>query len=198
MTRGRVVARLVAVTGIGLASLLRLPSVDAALTCPGGTLVEARPPAGREEWCARRSADGRAIRHGPYRAWYPDGRLKIEGEFVEGEKSGRWTFWHGNGLWYGRGQKKEEGEYRHGREQGSWTRWYSLGPKRDEGGYQAGVRQGRWAFWHELGQKDREGEYRDGREAGVWLRWTKQGEACGPEDHGLPAQASDDRAGVSA
>jgi hypothetical protein len=198
MSRARLAAVIGAGTMVGLAMLLGLPAVNADVTCSGGTaVVEARPPAGREEWCERRGAAGRPIRQGPYRAWYPNGRLKIEGEFLDGEKSGRWTFWHGNGLWPGRGQKKEEGEYRQGREQGTWTRWYSLGPKRDEGNYRDGIRQGRWTFWHELGQKAREGDYRDGREAGVWLRWSKQGEPCAPEEHGTPLAAADDRAGVS-
>jgi hypothetical protein len=199
VTRGRVVGLVVGGSVLGIASLFGLPAVDAGITCPAGTTAaDARPPAGREEWCERVGRDGSRIRHGPYRAWYPDGRLKIEGQFVEGDKSGHWTFWHGNGLWYGRGQKKEEGEFRAGREDGRWIRWYSLGPKRDEGGYRNGVRQGRWTFWHELGQKDREGDYRDGQETGIWLRWNKKGEDCGPEDQGMPILPSDDRAGVSA
>ncbi len=169
-----------------------------AIACPGGTaLTEARPPAGREQWCERLDQSGNRVRHGPYRAWYPDGRIKIEGQFVEGDKSGRWTFWHGNGLWDGKGQKKEEGEFRAGKEHGVWTRWYSLGPKRDEGEYRDGVKRGRWAFWYELGQKEREGQYLDGQEVEVWLRWNQNGNVCPPEDRGTAVQRSDDPEGSS-
>jgi hypothetical protein len=161
-----------------LAGLLARAPADHSLACPAGTArVEARPPAGPEAWCER---DGR--RDGPYRAWYPRGRLKIEGAFADGRKTGRWTYWHGNGL-HRRlaGQKKEEGEYRDGREQGRWTRWHALGPKREEGGYVDGRREGRWTVWSEIGVKLAEGEYRDDHETGTWLRWSAKGEPCPPE-----------------
>jgi hypothetical protein len=169
------------------------------IACPPGAVrVEARPPAGLEEWCERRDPAGTPVRHGAYRAFYPGGRLKVEGQFDEGLRVGGWTYWHGNGIGPGRGQKKEEGEYRAGREHGRWTRWHSLGPRREEGEYRQGVRQGRWTFWSELGQILREGEYRDGQEVGVWRAWSPSGTACPPEDRGAPAPLSDGRAGVSA
>lgn len=187
---------LTAVTGLAVLTTL-LSRGESGIACPRGTaLTGARPPAGREQWCEKLDQSGNRVRHGPYRAWYPDGRIKIEGQFVEGDRSGRWTFWHGNGLWDGKGQKKEEGEFRAGKEHGLWTRWYSLGPKRDEGEYRDGVKRGRWASWHELGQKEREGQYLDGQEVGVWRRWNQKGEACPPEDRGTPAPASGDQGGV--
>lgn len=168
------------------------------IACPEGTIrAETRPPAGREQWCERRDQDGKSIRHGPYRAWYADGGLKIEGQFLEGQKSDRWTFWHGNGLLYGKGAKKEEGEFRHGKEHGLWTRWYDFNVKLEEGEYRDGVKHGRWTFWYQIAQKAREGEYWDDQEVGVWLRWNQKGEVCAPEDLGSPVQRSDERAGVS-
>lgn len=161
---------------------------SAPLACPGDARrVEARPPAGPEEWCERPGADGRAVREGPYRAYYPDGRLKVEGRFAAGRKTGRWTYWHGNGLAGGRGRAREAGEYREGREHGAWTRWHASGIPRETGEYRDGVRAGRWTFWTEIGVKEREGEYRDGQPVGVWHRWNAQGVACPPEDRGQPA-----------
>jgi hypothetical protein len=187
-----------AACGMVSAGLAVRAGAAASIACPGGFRIDARSPAGAEQWCARRAAGGRQVRHGDYRAWYPDGRLKIAGAFVEGQKSGRWTFWHGNGLPYARGQKKEEGEYRAGRESGRWTRWHSLGTEREEGEYREGVPVGRWRFWDELGQPEREGEYQAGQETGRWLRWNRQGLPCPPEEHGPAVAPSDERAGVSA
>src|SRR5262249_18520452 len=57
-------------TVVGLAMLLGLPAVNADVTCSGGTaVVEARPPAGREEWCERRGGARR-----PHPAGPPPGR----------------------------------------------------------------------------------------------------------------------------
>jgi hypothetical protein len=167
------------------AAIVLVPAIrhgldEPPLTCPAGaTRVEARPPAGPEAWCERA---GR--REGPYRAWYPKGRLKIEGAYAEGKKAGRWTYWHGNGILGGRGQRKEEGEYRDGKEHGPWTRWHALGPRLEAGPYVDGRREGRWTTWSEIGVKLAEGEYREDREIGAWLRWSARGEPCRPAGPG--------------
>jgi len=198
MSRSRVAA-LVSVAALVVVGLVVLRArADAPVACPeGARRVEARSPSGLEQWCERPGQAGRVVRDGPYRAWYPSGRLKIEGQLADGLKTGAWTYWHGNGIAGGRGQASEAGEYRAGREHGRWMRWHSLGSPREAGEYRDGVRQGRWAVWSEIGVPLGEGEYRDGQRTGVWQRWNAKGEACPPEDVGPPVPASDERAGVS-
>jgi hypothetical protein len=198
VTRRRTVTVLAVLVIAAVAALAIRARADGPLRCPAGTRrVEARPPAGLEEWCERSSPAGGGVREGPYRARYPGGRLKAEGGFAAGRKTGPWTYWYGNGLAGGRGQAREAGEYDDGMERGRWTRWYAGGSVREAGDYRGGRRHGRWAFWSEIGIKEREGEYRDGQPVGVWQRWTPQGVACPPEPLGPGVLPSDERAGVS-
>lgn len=181
-----------AMAGLGSMALLAVALHEAGSTvrCPMGTrTVEVAPPAGREEWCA---SNVTGVRQGPYRAWYATGRLKIEGHFLDGQKSGRWRFWHGNGLWPGNGQKSEEGEFEKGRERGIWTRWYRNGARFEEGEYRDGGRQGRWTVWYDNGKKDREGQYRDSVPYGLWTRGSVNGEVCDPIDLGPPRKAGEE------
>lgn len=170
----------VAVFAAALAVFLGRPArVPGMPPCPEGTtLVGDAPPRGDAQGCAKRDASGQPVRHGPYVRWYRSGRKALEGEYRDGEKTGRWTFWHANG------QKKEQGEFREGRERGVWRRWHETGALLDEGEYQGGVRAGRWTLWHASGRKAREGEYRNGEASGRWAEWNVRGERCDPEAPG--------------
>lgn len=46
-----------------------------------------------EEFCQRRTAKSGFIKHGPYRLWGPNSEVVIEGQFVNGKKSGKWMRW---------------------------------------------------------------------------------------------------------
>lgn len=156
-----------------LVVLMLPPRARSPGVCPEGAQpVRAAPPSGAQQWCERPGPAGRPLRDGPYVAWYPNGRTKIEGTYRGNAKKDRWTFWHPNG------RKREEGEFREGREHGAWTRWHANGHPLEAGEYRNGTRQGRWTVWHENGRKDREGEYWDGVEVGAWARWNVKGEPC--------------------
>jgi hypothetical protein len=176
--------------GLGSAASLAvvLHAAGSTIRCPAGTrMVEVAPPAGREQWC---ESDGTGVRQGAYRAWFANGRLKIEGQFLDGEKSGRWRSWHGNGLWFGNGQPSEEGAFAKGREEGVWTRWHRNGARFEEGEYRGGRRQGRWRVWYHSGELEREGQYRDSMPYGVWTSRTVTGEACDSVDLGPPPRTA--------
>jgi hypothetical protein len=195
MTRRALIVAVTVLSGGVVLAVIRSRG-ELLVTCPDGTvLAEARPPVGREQWCERLPL-GIDRRHGPYRAWYPDGRVKIEGQFVNGRKAGRWVFWHGNGILNGKGVKREEGEFREGREHGRWTRWRDSDITLEEGEYRDGVRHGLWRRYSVLGIKEAEGQYSEGAESGVWYRWNEKGESCPPEDHGAPIRRLDDGVGA--
>lgn len=78
--------------------------------------------------------------------YYPDGNLRMEGEFKEGLKNGKWVSYYNNG-----------------------NKW-------SEGYYLKGINDGKTITWHENGQKYYEGEYRDGERAGTWKFWDENGE----------------------
>ncbi len=158
-----------------LVAVTLLPRRPPTLACPGDTArADAAVPSGRQQWCERAAADGTRVRQGPYAAFYPDGRAKIEGAYLDGAADGHWVFWGPDG------RKREEGGFRQGREEGPWTRWWANGQPQEVGTYRDGIRQGRWSFWHGNGQKAREGAYRDGGAVGPWSWWNLRGDPCPP------------------
>jgi antitoxin component YwqK of YwqJK toxin-antitoxin module len=78
--------------------------------------------------------------------FYPDGSLRMEGEYMEGLKHGRWISFYNNGN--------------------TWS----------EGFYELGVNHGKTTTWHENGQKYYEGYYNEGKRSGVWIFWDESGE----------------------
>lgn len=110
----------------------------AATVCPEGSVLKARTtPEAREEWCDRAGS-----RHGPRRAFYPDGHAWFEGEYTNGKRSGAWVFW------YVSGKLMAQATYVDDKADGALTRWHENGNKALEGVCRAGVEVGRWQrFW---------------------------------------------------
>jgi hypothetical protein len=81
-----------------------------------------------------------------------------QGEEKDGQRVGRWTFFHANG------QKSAEGEYQAGQKQGPWTYYYDNGQKTAEGRFENGEKTGRWVEWDEAGQQVADKNYADGIE----------------------------------
>ena len=48
---------------------------------------------GEFQWCTRGS-----VRHGPYRANFPKHSVVIHGQYLEGKKTGIWTYWSSGGY----------------------------------------------------------------------------------------------------
>lgn len=61
--------------------------------------------------------DHKEVRHGTYRAWDKNGRLKVRGEFRDDVRDGEWTYFHSNG------QKRSSGRYEQDRRVGPWSFW---------------------------------------------------------------------------
>lgn len=113
----------------------------AAIDCPPGAAPNGRETgAMTEAWCEL--AADRSLFHGPYRAWYPDGTLGTEENYVHGLAQG-------------------EARYR----------WGS-GHKQAQGNYKDGVRDGRWRFWDKTGTPAGQVLYRQGVQvSGELPRW---------------------------
>jgi hypothetical protein len=80
------------------------------LNCPIRT-DEVR--SGLEQWCATSAGN----RHGPYRRWYDDGTLAAQGTYAYDLKQGVWIEFHPNGA------VREEGEFDDGQKVGTWVTW---------------------------------------------------------------------------
>lgn len=79
-----------------------------------------------------------------------------KGFIFNGQKVGKWTWWHQNG------QIKQEGIFKAGKFNGKWTFWYENGQTKLEGIYKDDERNGRVKLWHKNGQISEEGLYEDG------------------------------------
>ena len=93
---------------------------------------------------------------------FKDGKLSGSGEYVDGERQGRWKFYYRNGqvkadvgdsagqldgdcIWYREGGGLlQKGAFRDGQQDGFWQRWHSTGELLDEGTYDVGRKVGEW------------------------------------------------------
>lgn len=66
------------------------------------------------------------IKHGLFRAYYPDGNIASEGVYENGNESGLWQDFHENG------NMASEGEYKNGIKVKIWRFWNSNGELEDE------------------------------------------------------------------
>ncbi len=85
--------------------------------------------------------------------FYPDGSVRMEGEYKEGAKHGRWISFYNNG------NKWSRGIYMNGVNHGKTTTWHENGEKYYEGFYTEGERSGVWKFWDENGEFIKEINY---------------------------------------
>lgn len=122
---------------------------------------ETSQQAADEFWSARFAkfgADGKNLRHGMAKAWYPNGKLESEGTYQFGKKSGTFTFWHENG------QVAATGDYRDDRPEGQWVWWHQNGQRSAFGRYQDGHLNGEWRWWNDAGKLTKQQIY-DGAES---------------------------------
>ena len=107
-----------------------------------------------DDWWTATTAEfgleGKAAKHGPWKAYHSNGQVQTQGQYEEDVPVGRFTWWHNNG------QKALEGEYSHGKQHGVWTWWHPTGQKMSQGEYNEGAPSGVWMWWRAdgtLGQK---------------------------------------------
>jgi antitoxin component YwqK of YwqJK toxin-antitoxin module len=128
---------------------------SAAVSCPVGTKpVTQELPQDKEERCI---LERNGKRHGPFQTWYPNGRLRQEGNYRYGQAQGQWTYYYPNG------QKRMQGNWRFGKAQGSWTYWHENGVRESTGRFLDGEREGSWTYWDTAGEIRFEGSWTDGK-----------------------------------
>ena len=88
----------------GILSLSQSACSDSSvqeLKCPKGTeAYGGRPPLGNREYCGRPGpADSpeSVTNHGPWRYWWPNGKLQHSGKYKDGQKHGQFTQWADTG-----------------------------------------------------------------------------------------------------
>jgi antitoxin component YwqK of YwqJK toxin-antitoxin module len=89
---------------------------------------------------------GDEVQHGPTREWYPNGQLRLAGQYRQGLQTGSFMWWHANG------QKQIEGQFVNGLKNGRWRWFHASGRKAIEGEYDKDVEIGQWTWWNEFGE----------------------------------------------
>lgn len=143
------------------------------LGCGDGTHEYGQlPPAATEMWCAKDSGPGTtAVRHGPSRSWYPDGRPASVGAYADGQRTGHWWFWTSDG------RLEKEGDFLNGAEVGYWTLYREDGTVLSEGPMKDGGRHGVWVSYDATNGVPQEGLWVDGQKDGVWTEYDADGKA---------------------
>ena len=117
------------------------------MRCPGESkLAGGKPPDASEEWCEYKDAEGNAVKHGTYIAWYPEGGKQAEVYYENGKENGPTT------VWYPSGKKMLEGSLKDGERDGTWKRWFENGDPQLETEFSNGKRNGRDRRWDEKGE----------------------------------------------
>lgn len=102
--------------------------------------------------------------------WYPDGRERFEGHYVEGRPDGLHTAWSESG------QKISERSYRQGQLDGKRQVWDPDGHLLQVAEYRDGQPHGPTIWFYADGQKRWETHYDAGQRTGTWTQWTQKGE----------------------
>jgi antitoxin component YwqK of YwqJK toxin-antitoxin module len=162
-----------------LAALLLLAAPAPPLECPSGTTRRgAAPPEAFEEWCEGKDALGRALRQGPARTWYDDGRPWTEERFRDGQRDGAFVEWHRNGA------RARDGAFSLGAKTGRWIVRGESGAVEEESEWRAGVPHGRFVSYWPGGARRAEGRHCGGAQCGTWRTYDASGKELGAVEYG--------------
>ncbi|MFY9307872.1 MAG: hypothetical protein WAQ28_02365 [Bacteroidia bacterium] len=101
---------------------------------------------------------------GIWKEFYPDGKLKSQGEYLNSKRIGEWVFYHPNG------KVEQKGVYdKKGKAQGVWKWFYESGNILLEENYRNGLVDGMMTEYSDTGKVITKGEYIDGMKEGEWM-----------------------------
>jgi hypothetical protein len=116
---------------------------------------------------AARSEPG--LLSGPFTEWHANGVKSGEGELVEGQRQGPWSFFFESGV------LRWRGTFERGVAVGPEEAWHENGAKQLEGTLVDGRREGIYRYWYDNGQLELEVEFRDDVRHGKCRRWSRDG-----------------------
>ncbi len=98
-----------------------------------------------------------------WKEFYPDGKLKAEGRYRNGKRTGKWQFYFSNG------ELEQTGNYNNGEYDGEWIWYYPDGQQHIVQNYVDGLEDGRFQELSENGTVIAEGDYIEGERHGNWI-----------------------------
>ncbi|MCC6151786.1 MAG: sigma-70 family RNA polymerase sigma factor [Planctomycetes bacterium] len=90
---------------------------------------------------------GKAVKHGTFTNFWPNGIVRESGEYRDDLREGSWTYQYEDGIRF------TEGEYLHNKPHGSWKVYDKQGNPETTGRYENGEHVGEWITFHPNGQK---------------------------------------------
>lgn len=127
---------------------------------------------------------GNYMNHGPWTMWDETGRMLGTGQYVRGERSGRWTRWFAAGegeLFQGEVYQQFQAPFvsqvtlEAGELHGAWAIMDAQKREVSMWEFRDGKRHGKSVWWYPNGQKWREVDYRDGVVDGLVMEWAADG-----------------------
>jgi antitoxin component YwqK of YwqJK toxin-antitoxin module len=116
-----------------------------------------------------RDSEGNFVRHGPATRFYENGRKLAEQHFNHGELHGA------EAMWFIEGRLKNQGQYVNGLEDGKWVTFFDDGTPHTEWHMRMGAWHGPYIEWHSNGKKRLEVEFVDGKRQGPSITYDDQG-----------------------
>jgi len=159
-----------------------------------GEVVRERYPDGavRVERHVIQKDDGSYVNHGPWTAYYPDGKKVGGGEMKLGKRHGLWKRWYapGEGALFRSPLYREyeppfvsTAEYAGGEIDGAWIIEDQRKTKISQWHFKQGKPHGIWTWWYPSGQKRREAVYVDGTLDGTVTEWYPDGRISSREEY---------------
>ncbi|WP_375757955.1 toxin-antitoxin system YwqK family antitoxin [Corallococcus exercitus] len=132
---------------------------EVRLSCPEGTVQKGKTTQNESVYCIKpNSKPGEQVIHGPYVDFWANGQKQAEGQYLNGFRSGRWTFWDANGV------KTGETEFVAGDYHGTRVQYFANGKPKMIEQYRKGFRNGTVQELSEDGKVIRQLQFADGRE----------------------------------
>ncbi|MFM1744316.1 MAG: hypothetical protein RLZZ630_253, partial [Bacteroidota bacterium] len=108
------------------------------------------------------TVDPQGRQQGSWKYFYEDGKLRMEGTYVNGERSGVWSFYYPNS------RLQQQGAYVANKPEGNWSWFYPDGKILREENYKKGKEDGRMVEYDEAGNTIAEGNMTEGLREGPW------------------------------
>lgn len=155
-------SRFVTLSGaLALAPVALGAPADVKLDCPAGTVQKGgKVSKNLGVYCIKQGASvaGQDVLHGPYVAFWGSGKRQAEGQYQDGARTGRWTFYDAQGV------KTGETEFAKGRYHGARIDYHPNGQVQREQHWVDGKREGTETTYDAQGKKLTVTQLKDNRE----------------------------------
>lgn len=111
-----------------------------------------------------------SLRNGPWRFYYPNGKLNAEGSYYFGRMHGEWRYY-----FYENGAFEKVENWNKGMQVGDYLEYYPTGRLHKSGTFKNGVYDGMYVSYHPNGKIKYRGSYQSGFPHGVWQTFNENG-----------------------